>query len=130
MSEPTLRMLRRHLWTLVGTVSLGLGVVGILVPLLPTTPFLILAAYLFSRGSRRLHGWLLNHPMLGPPIQHWREHQAISGRAKASALVAILLVLALSVVLGVPGWLLAVQAVVLAVVAVFLVTRPAPPGNS
>ena len=74
---------RRHLWMALGWAALGLGVLGVLVPLLPTTPFLILAAYLFSRGSERLHAWLLNHRIFGPPIENWRTHRAISTKAKA-----------------------------------------------
>ena len=127
MPESTQRFARRHLWTILGTVALGLGIVGILVPLLPTTPFLILAAYLFSRGSQRLHTWLVNHRVLGPPIRNWRQHGAVSTRAKLSALVAILLIFLLSVAMEVPGWALAAQGAILVGVAVFLLTRPTPP---
>ena len=121
---------RRHLWMALGWVALGLGVLGILVPLLPTTPFLILAAYLFSRGSKRLHAWLLNHRIFGPPIENWRTHRAISTGAKLAALAAMALILAISVVADVPAWTLAVQAVILIGVAVFLLTRPTPPEPS
>ena len=119
----------RRLWVIAGGTALGIGVVGIVVPLLPTTPFLILAAYCFSRGSRRLHDWLLNHRTLGPPIRDWREHRSVSGQAKFSAMIAIALIFALSVVLDAPGWALALQGVVLGAVAVFLLTRPAPPAR-
>ena len=120
---------RRHLWMALGWVALGLGVLGILVPLLPTTPFLILAAYLFSRGSERLHAWLLNHRVFGPPIENWRKYRAISTGAKRTALAAMALILVISVVADVPAWALAVQAVILAGVAVFLLTRPLPPST-
>ena len=108
-------------------MALGIGVVGIVVPLLPTTPFLLLAAYCFSRGSRRLHDWLLNHPTLGPPIRDWREHRSVSGKAKLSAMIAIALIFGLSVLLEAPAWALALQGVILGGVTVFLLTRPAPP---
>lgn len=124
------RYLPRQLWTVLGAISLGLGVVGIALPLLPTTPFLILAAYCFSRGSRKLQMWLLNHAYFGPPIRNWREHRAISAGAKRSALLAIVLVFLLSLLLGAPGWVLAAQAVILVSVAVFLVTRPSPPESA
>ena len=119
----------RRLWVIAGGTALGIGVVGIVVPLLPTTPFLILAAYCFSRGSRRLHDWLLNHRTLGPPIRDWREHRSVSGQAKFSAMIAIALIFALSVVLDAPGWALALQGVILGGVALFLLTRPAPPAR-
>ena len=117
----------RRLWVIAGGMALGIGVVGIVVPLLPTTPFLLLAAYCFSRGSRRLHDWLLNHPTLGPPIRDWREHRSVSGKAKLSAMIAIALIFALSVLLEAPAWALALQGVILGGVAVFLLTRPVPP---
>ena len=119
----------RRLWAVVGGISLAIGVVGIVIPLLPTTPFLILAAYCFSRGSRRLHDWLLGHPVFGPPVRDWREHRAVSRRAKFSAMIAIALIFALSVFLEAPGWALALQGVILVSVAVYLLTRPAPPAG-
>lgn len=120
----------RRLWVAVGGIALGIGVVGVVVPLLPTTPFLILAAYCFSRGSRRLHAWLIGHRTFGPPIRDWREHRAISRKAKFSAMVAIVLIFSLSIVLQAPLWALALQGIVLAGVAVFLLTRPTPPKSA
>ena len=124
------QLARRHLWMALGWTALGLGVLGILLPLLPTTPFLILAAYFFSRGSKRLHAWLLSHRVFGPPIENWRTHRAISAKAKLTALAAMALILASSVVANVPAGALAVQAVILIGVAVFLLTRPTPPEPS
>lgn len=70
-----------------GWLNVGLGVIGIVVPGLPTTPFLLLAAWAFSRSSRRFQVWLYSHRILGPPVRHWREHRAISRRAKVASLV-------------------------------------------
>lgn len=67
---------------ILGYVALGLGVAGIILPLLPTTPFLLLAAALFFKGSPRLYEWLLNQKHLGPYIRNFREHKAIPLRAK------------------------------------------------
>ena len=65
-----------------GSLSLALGILGIFVPLLPTTPFLLLTAALYFRGSPRLYDWLLSHKYLGPYIRNFRENKAIPLRAK------------------------------------------------
>lgn len=70
------------LLTALGLLSLGLGVLGIFLPVLPTTPLLLLAAALFLRGNRNLYDWLLNHPELGPYIRNFMEHKAILLRVK------------------------------------------------
>lgn len=107
-----------------GWLALALGLVGIPVPGLPTTPFLLLAAFFFSRSSRRIHDWLTSHALFGPPIRDWAERGAISRRAKVTALLAMAAVFALSLTLGLPGWALAAQALSLAAVALFILTRP------
>lgn len=73
---------QRWLWFVGGLLSLATGVVGIVLPLLPTTPFVLLAAFCFSRGSARCEQWLISHPRFGPMIADWREHRAVPLRAK------------------------------------------------
>jgi uncharacterized membrane protein YbaN (DUF454 family) len=119
--------LLRYLWMGAGFLSLGAGIAGIALPLVPTTPFLLLAAFCFARGSDRLHGWLLDHPAFGPPIRNWRDHRAISRRAKILSMAAIVAVFAVSIAVGVRGWIIAVQFVVLAAVSVFILSRPSAP---
>jgi uncharacterized protein len=75
----------RVFWIILGLLSLGLGTVGAFLPLLPTVPFLLLAAYSFSKSSERLHYWLINHRVLGPPIIAWRDGGVIGPRAKFMA---------------------------------------------
>ncbi len=70
------------LYIVLGSISLGLGILGIFLPLLPTTPFLLLTAALYFRGSPRLYDWLMNHKYFGPYIKNFREHKAIPLRAK------------------------------------------------
>lgn len=70
------------LYAILGSVSLCLGVVGIFLPLLPTTPFLLLAAALYFRSSPRLYQWLINQKYLGPYIRNFREYNAIPLQAK------------------------------------------------
>lgn len=114
----------RLVWMICGLASLLLAIAGVVLPLVPTVPFLLLAAYCFARSSETLHDWLLGHPTLGPPIQHWRENGAISRRAKKLATGSIAVAFGISVALGLAWWILAIQAVVLAAVLVFIWTCP------
>ena len=72
----------RGLLILAGTLSLAIGLIGILIPILPTTPFLLLAAACYLRGSRRMHDWLLNNRWLGEYIRNYREGRGIRARTK------------------------------------------------
>jgi uncharacterized protein len=77
----------RPVWLLGGALALLLGLVGIFLPLLPTTPFVLLAAFCFARGSARWERWLLEHKRLGPIVRDWRLHHAVPLRAKQLATV-------------------------------------------
>ncbi len=117
----------RALWTMLGLLSTACGIAGAVLPLVPTTPFLLLAAYAFARSSPRLHNWLITHPRLGPPIVNWNSHGAISRRAKVTAAAVMAATLLLSVAAGVSGRILLIQAVVLCGAATFVLTRPDGP---
>lgn len=114
----------RILWAGLGFLALALGVLGLFLPLLPTVPFLILAAALFARSSQRLHDWLLSHPTFGPPIRDWRDRGAISLGAKRKATAAMAITVLLTALLGFGWGVLALQATALATVLVFIWTRP------
>lgn len=116
--------LSRALWRIGGVVCLALGVIGIPLPLLPTTPFLLLAAFCFARSSPRLHRWLMMHPKLGPPIRRWRERGAIAPKAKIGAALAMALGFSAAVFFGAPRFALIAQSVVLIFVGAFIFTRP------
>jgi uncharacterized membrane protein YbaN (DUF454 family) len=76
----------RGVYLAVGLLFVALGFVGAFLPVLPTTPFLILAAGCFARSSRRLESWLLDHPRFGPTLRDWRERGAIPRKAKMMSL--------------------------------------------
>ncbi len=81
----------------IASLSLGLGIVGIFVPLLPTTPFLLLSAGLYAKSSEKLYNWLLNHKILGNYIKSFREDKAISLHIKIIAIFTIWLSLGYSI---------------------------------
>jgi len=79
-----------------GHVFLTLGVIGIFLPILPTTPFLLLTVACYSRGSQRLEAWMLNHQKFGPSLREWRSYRVIRIRAKVAATAAIFASMALT----------------------------------
>jgi uncharacterized membrane protein YbaN (DUF454 family) len=86
----------RPLWVLLGSVCLALGAIGIVIPGLPTTPFLLLAAALYARGSKRLYAWLLDHRLFGSFIRRYRETRSISRRSKLLSLALMWTMISLS----------------------------------
>jgi uncharacterized membrane protein YbaN (DUF454 family) len=109
-----------------GLLALALGLVGIFVPLLPTTPFLILAAAAFARSSPRLEGWLLAHARFGPPLRAWRARGAISRPAKIASSVGMGLGLLLfQLAAGPPPVLLGGVALLMILVSGWIWMRPA-----
>jgi uncharacterized protein len=120
-------MVMRPLWFVIGLIATACGIAGAVLPLVPTTPFLLLAAFAFARSSPRLHDWLLSHPMLGPPIENWRAHGAIATRVKFLAVIVMAVTLAASVIAGLDGWIILLQAGAMALAALFILTRPSGP---
>jgi uncharacterized membrane protein YbaN (DUF454 family) len=86
MNKPSFR---KWLLVVAGILSVGLGVLGIFLPVLPTTPFLLLAAACFVRSSDRLYQWLIHHKWFGPYIRNYREHKAITRRVKIWTLILL-----------------------------------------
>lgn len=82
-----------------GCAALALGAVGIFVPVLPTTPFLLLASLCFLNSSQRLHDWLMNHKYLGPPLRNYLQHRAISRADRWRALIFLWLSMGISIAL-------------------------------
>jgi uncharacterized membrane protein YbaN (DUF454 family) len=115
---------------MLGWCFFGLGAVGVVVPGLPTTPFMLLALWAFSKSSKRFHDWLYNHRLFGPPLQKWEQHQVISLPVKLFSLVVMAGALTY-MVLGarVPAWVAVIAAAVMAYGAYFMLSKPSqPPG--
>ncbi|MFC1531487.1 YbaN family protein [Gemmatimonadota bacterium] len=92
-------------WILVGHACLGVGLLGLAVPLLPTTPFVLLAAACYVRGSRRFYTYLLTHRVFGSIIRDWHEYRAISSRAKRWAIACVFLSITASILVVGHIWL-------------------------
>jgi uncharacterized membrane protein YbaN (DUF454 family) len=113
----------RRVWLATGLASLALGAVGLFLPILPTVPFMILAAFCFARANRVWEARLLAHPVFGPHIRAWRERGAISLYGKWAGVLS----LAASAGLGIwllDGWVQYLPMGVAGVSGAFIVTRP------
>lgn len=124
-----MRGMTRTLWLLLGYAATGLAIAGVILPLVPATPFLLVAAYAFARSSPRLHLWLTTHKQFGPLIDNWNRYGAISPRAKTAAVGVMLATLGASWLWGVGTTVLAIQAAVMTATATFILTRPNGPGG-
>jgi hypothetical protein len=117
----------RPLWMLLGFVCVGLGFIGALLPVMPTTIFLILAVGCFARSSPRLEAWLLNHPRFGPTLRAWRAEGAIPRRGKIMACAGISVGYVLFWLGARPNlWLALLVGAFMAGCAAYILTRPAP----
>jgi uncharacterized membrane protein YbaN (DUF454 family) len=115
----------RWIWLAVAYACLAVGLVGVVVPVLPTTPFVLLAAFAADRGSPRLHAWLMRHRVFGGVIRDWRASGAVARRPKVVATCAMAASVAVMAVTAPPALALAATVVIVAV-AVWLWMRPEP----
>ena len=93
-------MMKKVLLVIGGCLSLGLGILGIIVPLLPTTPLVLLAAWCFARSSERLSDWLISHPRFGQMILNWQNHRGMQAKHKKKALLLIIASFVISITLA------------------------------
>lgn len=123
-----LARLRQAGYLSMGVLSLATGLAGLVLPLLPSTVFVLIAAWAFARSSERLHARVLAHPRFGPAVRAWQAHGAIPTQAKRLALLGLGLSLLVGMVtLGGRPLSLGLVVVVIAAVAVFVLSRPDAP---
>jgi uncharacterized membrane protein YbaN (DUF454 family) len=123
----------RGLLLAAGSLCVGLGLLGLVFPVLPTTPFLLLAAACYARASERFHSWLVHNAIFGPIIQEWQRHRSLPYRTKVNAIALMLLTLGVSIVFFVSHpmarVLLAVLGAALALYLYRIPSRDRPGGN-
>jgi uncharacterized membrane protein YbaN (DUF454 family) len=119
-----LRYTRTLFWRICALVALVLGAIGLAVPVLPTVPFLIVAAWAASKSSPELERWLLAHPRYGPHIRAWREHGAVPRRAKWLATLGMIGSALLMQFTPAPAWAQIAAPVAMLGIAVWLWWRP------
>ena len=107
-----------------GWLAFATGIVGIVLPLLPTTPFMLLAAALFARSSPRFHRWLLAHPWFGPPIHDWQLYRGIRRHARRRAILFILLSFSVVVVALPLPWVWLLLVVIMVILLTWLMRLP------
>ncbi|RNF34683.1 YbaN family protein [Paracoccus methylarcula] len=112
------------IWYFTGILALGLGAIGVILPVMPTVPFLLVAAWAFARSSPRLRQRILDHATYGPYVRAWQERGAIGRTAKLWAVAAMSTGVAMAIWIGLPLWLVAMQITICAAVGLYVVTRP------
>ncbi|HEY4581492.1 MAG TPA: YbaN family protein [Lysobacter sp.] len=116
----------RWAWWLLAYAALGLGLIGIVVPGLPTVPFVLLAAFAATRGSSRLHARLLADPRFGPTIRDWQTQGAVGRRAKRLATAMMAIAAAVMLLAAPRPWMAGIGIGCMAAVALWLWRRPEP----
>lgn len=126
--NPPANGVAKTFYIVLGWLMVGIGAVGVVVPGLPTTIFLIVALWAFARGSARFHRWLYTHPTFGPPLQAWHAHRVIPLRAKILAVSVMILSWLVLTLWLTEGWQWPTAiGITLAAVALYIVTRPSRP---
>ncbi|MDO5640763.1 MAG: YbaN family protein [Paracoccus sp. (in: a-proteobacteria)] len=113
----------RLIWLVIGWIAVGCAVIGALLPIIPTVPFLLVALWAFGKSSERLRQRLLNDPIFGPDIRRWQERGAIRRSAKILAVLAMLGSVLIGFLIA-PVQLVLIQAAILVCAAIFILTRP------
>jgi hypothetical protein len=114
---------KKIFYTLIGTISLLLGIIGIILPVLPTTPFILFSAWCYFRGSRRFHDWLINHPYLGPIVAEYGEGEGMTKESKIKAIIFTWTAVILTAVFILDSLFMQIIIVLIAIIGTIVLVR-------
>lgn len=116
--------MQRILLLIIGWLAIALGTLGVFLPLLPTTPFILLAAWCFARSSPRFHHWLLYRSWFGSYLRHWQQHRALPPKVKGRGITLSIITFALSIWLVKIVWVRILLVCILCALVIFLLRMP------
>lgn len=115
----------RIIFFTLGWTFFALGLIGVFLPVLPTTPFMLLALFMFAKSSKRFHDWLYHHRVFGPPLQLWDQHRIIPVKAKLLSISMMSLSLLYMIFFSpIPSWLMIVTGLLMGYGAWFVLSKP------
>tara|TARA_B100001175_G_C19316888_1_gene545803 strand:- start:26 stop:403 length:378 start_codon:yes stop_codon:yes gene_type:complete len=120
-------LIKKYLFIGLGSLFVCLGFIGIIIPGIPTTPFLLLSAWFFSKSSSFLENWLINHKLFGPLIRDWNKHKSISRKSKIVAVIIIIPTFAFSIYSSLNMIIDILLGITCISLCAFLISRPEPP---
>lgn len=120
-------MIKKYFFIGLGFLFIGLGFIGIIIPGIPTTPFLLLSAWFFSKSSSFLENWLINHKIFGPLIRDWNKYKSISRKSKIIAVIIIIPTFAFSIYSSLNTIIDILLGITCISLCTYLISRPEPP---
>ncbi|WP_020208937.1 YbaN family protein [Gilvimarinus chinensis] len=123
-AKPAPALILRLPWLILAWLCVLLGMIGVFFPVMPTVPFLLVAAWAASKGSPKLHNWLYSHPRFGPLLSAWHERKAVPRYAKRLTPLLLIMSLVIMGVAGIPPWVMASCAAIFIAVTAYLWSRP------
>tara|TARA_B100000131_G_scaffold318876_1_gene363634 strand:+ start:121 stop:486 length:366 start_codon:yes stop_codon:yes gene_type:complete len=120
-------MIKRYIYIGLGLTCVVFGYIGIIIPGIPTTPFLLLSIWFFSRSSKKFENWLLNHKLFGQFISDWKKYGGIRLKSKIYAVTLILITFSLSIYYAFPFSIDIILFIFSIMLSIFIITRPTPP---
>tara|TARA_Y100001968_G_C19058260_1_gene572494 strand:+ start:273 stop:641 length:369 start_codon:yes stop_codon:yes gene_type:complete len=119
-------MFKKSILFTLGMIFIGFAYIGIILPGLPTTPFILLAVYFFSKSSNKMENWILNHKLFGDFIYNWKKNRAISKKSKIYAIISILITFSITIYKAFSIQIDLIFVIICLLLCSYIITRPTP----